>query len=101
PPPLPPHTRLPYTTISRSDRLSARDRPDDGRRRPDAAARGVLYRSTLRTTSIWGTCTSIGARSRRYDAEDPRYHAGDTGCDHRSDRKSTRLNSSHEWISYD
>src|SRR5207247_10245520 len=64
-------TLFPYTTLFRSDR-ARRARPLSGRRVPEPA--GLPFREQVRAVTL------IRAYQR--------------------DRKSTRLNSSHEWISY-
>src|SRR5438105_11313281 len=52
-----------------------------------------------------GVCEVRGARERHpagddRDADDPGPRGGTPRAERRRDRKSTRLNSSHEWISY-
>src|SRR5207247_10611323 len=74
----PPATPFPYTTLFRS-RLHSRETAATMDERPTGNARAVSFRHA---PIVRMTNTYIGNGTAR------------------ADRKSTRLNSSHEWISY-
>src|SRR3712207_8333526 len=75
-------TLFPYTTLFRSLHARGREQLADRRRRQREVRRRVVPRA-------------LGARPRR-----PARGPAPPGDDHRQDRKSTRLNSSHANISY-
>src|SRR5207247_10315117 len=89
----PPAPLFPYTTLFRSRGAQHRERVPqggiaEGGRRPAHGGRAGVLRVGVRARSRRGR----GAREG---------HAGGGGAaSRRRDRKSTRLNSSHEWISY-
>src|SRR5207247_9425239 len=88
PPPHPP--LFPYTTLFRS-------RPAGRRGRLDDRAKVTRAFSTQRVSGgprCSGARRDPSGREREGAAERPRL------CHRDRDRKSTRLNSSHEWISY-
>src|SRR3712207_7467714 len=77
-------TLFPYTTLFRSPRPEAR--PERARGEEDE----VLLQYQPPGGSCSPACTVVGTRLL----------SGASGHDHRGDRKSTRLNSSHANISY-
>src|SRR5438105_13323896 len=91
-PVVPPHKRLQYLllfnatattkiyTLSLHDALPILTKPEAGRK------------SILEVTTLWGA--SIRYRRTRT------HRSAFSSAPKRGDRKSTRLNSSHEWISY-
>src|SRR5207247_10482030 len=90
---------FPSTTLFRSDDVDATLEPEPARRRPHARRHADLARHERadehrRRAEL--------AEERPYTERDPaEREAEDHQRDHvRRDRKSTRLNSSHEWISY-
>src|SRR5207247_9465344 len=100
-PPLPPPpTLFPYTTLFRSDGPCRAGRPALGL---DVPIVRLGWRWAPGTRPWWRR----GHPDHRARARDP--HSGRRGADPvrgfaaariSRDRKSTRLNSSHEWISY-
>src|SRR5206468_10257520 len=94
--PAPTSTLCPYTTLFRSDRLG-RELPPVLRTAPARLARRLEREGE-------GGLARGHPRQRRHDAhgvEPPRLgRAADQGVAVRRDRKSTRLNSSHDQISY-
>src|SRR5438105_8208917 len=82
--PPPRSTLFPYTTLFRSGRRAARpDCPIGKPRLPDRPRRRAGDRVPCR---VYVACRPVLSPYRQ--------------ADRATDRKSTRLNSSHEWISY-
>src|SRR2546422_3158615 len=77
-------TLFPYTPLFRSQQLEGHEAPNDGVVRPPHGAHGSLA-DDLVELELTDTSVLLGLRHR--------------WCVHR-DRKSTRLNSSHGYISY-
>src|SRR5207247_6582789 len=92
----PKSTLFPYTTLFRSRTES----PEDSRSAPTTGAARLSHRGSFGVSKIaFAILTNHSARrsevvGRAGDRE--RGHAASAS----PDRKSTRLNSSHEWISY-
>src|SRR5207247_11390800 len=81
----PSSTLFPYTTLFRSPRSTSSRRARSGR---------CCRRPCTRLTSERASSAQKPSVDRRSVREIRRHHG------RRRDRKSTRLNSSHEWISY-
>src|SRR5207247_9033653 len=92
-PPPPSPNLFPYTTLFRSRRRDHHDRVDLGTRvrRTHDLQRGEGRRNQSR---------KISRAAARADEHPRQQHRSWLDTLSRRDRKSTRLNSSHEWISY-
>src|SRR5207247_9812384 len=86
-------TSFPYTTLFRSDHDQWRDaRRDERERRAGPAADEIAQADDPQTVRAGGETTD----GERLDD----LRVGRESGSHQIDRKSTRLNSSHEWIPY-
>src|SRR5207247_10067794 len=83
-PPPPISTLFPYTTLLRSA----------------ARHRGIQHADALGLKGLTHLLTDNRRNGRHIDVNKPRASALDDAVLAEGDRKSTRLNSSHEWISY-
>src|SRR5206468_6708519 len=96
PPPSP--TPFPYTTLFRSDRRAVRRAVLD--RRQPRHRRGDLH-VDVRTVDLLRDPARLLERALRVVGKPGQYLHRDVAVDPvRGDRKSTRLNSSHDQISY-
>src|SRR3712207_6933670 len=88
-------TLFPYTTLFRSEVVDAAQRlPHRGHRFEAGGGAGVVHRRSLRAL------LTAGSRSFGYSPRPFPMLRATTASTRRTDRKSTRLNSSHANISY-
>src|SRR5206468_12122997 len=99
-PPPPRRTLFPYTTLFRSKHWLWHRRSVPGRRRREVEDRESGTRSRLQALEI--RCDPKNARDRAYQSRLRNTRAAMTNgtTPSTTDRKSTRLNSSHDQISY-